>query len=810
MRHLFTYMSLFAIAGTAQAQSAEILVESRQEPGVSEVKVALQGRPFAFERVGPRQIDLVTPEAGNVFDTRLVAVAEKSPHIESARQVGDSSSSRLRLVLKCDCDFDMGMQGDSITLRILDPLGSEIDTASLPDPTSPEKQKAIRGSGSPHAPFSSPRPVARVARNNSLEAISNSADNGNTVPSSSIPADDEVRFAREHLMEQLARAADQGLLEFASDRSADLFPEPPEDAAVNSFSEAETASEDDGEEEASLPIASEDQEETNSADMVEAQPVLQTTLEIPVRAKTAKDRDFQPGRTDTLVAVAPCLEPNELRLSDWTDERDFLDAVAAYRAALLDQFDEPRADAVAGLTRLYIVNGFGAEAAQLLKLYGDTVEDSDLLKDLARIVDGERPSPRGPIATSAPCSGPALMWRRIAGLGEIGPPDPMVGDEALVDAFANQPVSVRSLVGPALISNLVDRNELEAAQRINLIMSRVPESNADALDFARAKLLESTGEPEAAEALFRRLAQRDSLETQQALVKLVDSLIRRSASVPQELTDSLSAAARLARGSAMETQLIVSETRARAFSEGLNSALIGARNAMERTPSQRPVFEDAIHSVLEGMTAGATGPVEYSRAILENSDLISPSSAGDVARRHVASELTKIGLANAALDILEPTMSRRTPATRRVAAAALLHLGRPEDVIIALEGLSDDESLRLTAEAYEQLSKFDDALKTSDQLEVPSDRPNQALRAGDWAGAAETDDANRRLLAAYMASQDSPTELSPSELERQSEEAQAYLAPPQVGVEVTLDDARKLMEASRSVRSTIEEVLDDG
>ena len=811
MRKLGAASVLWFAAAAAAAQDNPIEVRSNLAPGVSEIRIALKGRPFALERVGPRQIDVIASESGQTFDTTRVATASKSPHIESIRQVPDEVSSRLRFVLKCDCEFDLGVQGGNVQLRILDPLGGEIAMADdLPKAQPASQRRRIRGSGSPNAPFQAPSPLLRRASGEEPEPSVVESASATEEPADApaaledAPATAEVRLAREHLMRQLARAADQGLLEFKGD-SAEIFPEAADDPPRPSAQEEEPPETTEIETAEAAPAAAPEEE---AEPQVEIAKPVENLVEMPLRARTAKDRDFRPDRGETFVRAAPCIDEGKLDLSAWIEDRPFIDAVAAYRAVLVDQFDEPRANAVTSLSRLYIAHGFGAEASQLLELYGEAVEDRDVLSDLAKIVDGRRPASDGPLAESAPCSGPATLWRRAAGLRETGPAGPETSDDEMITAFSDLPLSVRSLIGPSLIVNLVDRDEVDAAQRINLILSRVPESNMDALDFARAKLLASTGEVEAAEALLRRLAKRDSPQTREALIALSESLIERGGEIPKELTDSLSAAARLARGETSETMLVVAATRARLFSDGLAPALASADDAMKRTPSKAEAFRDAAHSVLEMATADRVGRVAYSRAIIAYGDLISPDKAGDAARRKVARELTDLGLANAALDILSPSMVREDPSTQRTAAFALLSLGRPEDALIAIEGLEDDESLELRVSAYEQLGRFEDAAKARALLGA-ADLADAALRAGDWAGAAQNDDEETRLLAAYMAALNADED-APAGAETDSPDAQAYLNPPAVERDLTLENARRVMDGSRSVRETIEKALTDG
>ncbi|MEM8754060.1 MAG: hypothetical protein AAGF90_13860, partial [Pseudomonadota bacterium] len=272
---------------------------------------------------------------------------------------------------------------------------------------------------------------------------------------------------------------------------------------------------------------------------------------------------------------------------------------------------------------------------------------------------------------------------------------------------------------------------------------------------------------------------------------------------------------------------------ATALSAGLPAALAKVEDALARRPIARPILEDAGHAALEQAEAGEA-PLAYARAVIDYAPLVSTDIAGDAARLKVARELRAIGLANAAERMLAPTETRGGTAVKLEAAAIQLALGAPDRALERLEGLAGAEPARLRAEAYAALGRLSDAAASAREAtdEAPDIRAGRAFRAGDWAEAVGSGAEANRLLAAFMAGDrgapvddafaadastggERPDEVlaagSPPLADVEDPAAaDAFVAPPAVGPEVTLRDARSVMDASETVRSVIEEALNDG
>ncbi|MEX2521100.1 MAG: hypothetical protein WD969_17430 [Paracoccaceae bacterium] len=815
MKGRATFLGLAAAlcAHPGYAADGPIRIRASDIAYASQLRIDLGEAGFEIERTGPRQVDLVADGAGTEFDLTEIFPGALARRVVSARPMPGEAATRLRFLLNCDCDYAARISGGVLAIEFRDPstpAGSKDDPLELEDDQTARTR--IAGNAGATAPRFSPAPRGRSA----TPALDPVAAALVAAPDDlSEPPAEEIVIARQRLLEQLSRAADQGLLEFSSPEAAAAAPPAPDEPMRKRQRDPEPDLA------AKIPAPAPEPAPPALAEP----PSTVAAMELLVRARTAIDRDFPADRSDTIVDRAPCIADARLDAPSWPDAARFSSEHARLSASLLDDFDNPEPGAATDLARLYIVAGFGVEARAVIDLYGAVIDDPDLLRDLAAIAGGRTPAPNGPIATAGPCSGQAAIWFLASGLQPPAQPDAAEAataavTDAMIKALAESPVPLRLLLGPPLMTNLANRGEIETARRIDLLLRRVPGDHGPGVDLARARLMILSDETEAAEALFLRLGRRDLPEAREALLLLLDSRIRRGAPIDTELTEALAEAAFIARGGPMARALKIAEIRARARSEGLGPALATVREALARTPSNAIILRDAGHAALEDASAAETGQLAYVRAVLAHRDDISTDMAGDAARRRIAEEMTGIGLANGALAILDPALQRGAPGSRRAAARARIALGDEAEAFKALDGLEGVEAARLRAAAEEVAERPAAAMKTLAGLEAGGDhggaeaRAELALRAGAWAEASAAGTPEHRLLAAFMAGPEAGVATRPS-LEVAAAPgapgaAAAFFDPPRVEGEVTLGAAQSVMDASRAVRAVIEEALNDG
>lgn len=858
--HLFfaTIFGAISITGLA-AQAEAILVEASETADATRIGMAIGERPFLVDTAGPRQVDVVIPETGIAFDLSALLIGGRGLRIDAARTLLDENSSRVRLVMNCDCSVAADIEGGMLWVSLRDAAQSALSSDAVDDVPA-ETIEAPSRFASAQAPVASPRPWPRgVAPSDDLEkpdfALETGLSNTATPGAKNVGTDvaNEVQLAREALIRQLARAAEQGLLDFSSEQSAGLFEVPVADDLEperTSKAEAEPKNRDQGDTGPSADDGVTDPLAAQTAPALLLRP-QSAEVELPVRSRTARDKRFRTDRAETWVRRVQCAPDASFAMPEFRTVEAAQNRLAELRNDLVDEFDDFDPVIVDALSRLWVSLGFGAEAGLLLDLSAEPDASHALLKDLSKVVDGEHPAVTGPLALMGPCSPLASIWFEAAGFqlesGAAERQSPAYADAphaaertfAMIEAFGKMPVRLRLLLGPSLMRARLDQGDVATARKIDLVLRRMVAPPSAEHDLARARLLLMSSQPEEADLLFRRLAERNVPEAWDALLQLAERAREQPSPTDQSLADALGDAAMLARGGPKFRSLKVAEIRTRALSEGLGPALSQIADALRRAPQDAAILTDAAHAALETARADDRVPLEYARAVLDYANVISRFPSGDQARRRVAAELTGIGLANAALTILDPASPRGVPSLLREEARARISLQDGTGALRALGDLADPASAALRSEAFLLLSRPEDAFAEllAEPTATVDERARVALLSGNWSEASRDGPAARRILAAGMAQSVGEASLASRPDAAETEQAgvtqsdaiatepvtalrglvtrtpgaaDAVLSPVRVGEDVTLGDAEAVLDGSRAIRGLIEEALPNG
>ncbi|MEM8751873.1 MAG: hypothetical protein AAGF90_02750, partial [Pseudomonadota bacterium] len=313
-------VSTAALSATAAA-AQEIALRGGDEFGASWVELDPRGARVVVEDSGSRQVDLVAEGVDWDLDLSAVTLVGAASRVLDAREVSNPTGTRLRFLLACDCAFAAVMTGDAIRIEFRDRTDdrnaaaradAEPEEIASAAPEIDDEELLRRRGGTRFAPLRAPRPNARgragagVDIDADLPALAAVADEPPSTDIEATPADkaEEVRIARRKLLEQLSRAAEQGLLEFASEEAAEAAPPPPEpdrtelaEAAPPPAPEPEAA-----------PIPPEPEAEASAFPEATEPPRPADPIELPVRARTAVDKAFRPDRRDTIVVTEACVE----------------------------------------------------------------------------------------------------------------------------------------------------------------------------------------------------------------------------------------------------------------------------------------------------------------------------------------------------------------------------------------------------------------------------------------------------------------------------------------------------------------------
>ncbi|SEA56072.1 hypothetical protein [Rubrimonas cliftonensis] len=653
------------------------------------------------------------------------------------------------------------------------------DTAATPAPPSAEPAREVSGAiaaGEP--PADSPSTVAAPQESAQVAAPPEAAEPEPAPAAPSLPGDaaSRIEAARQALLQQLARAADEGFLELS-------------DRADPSAIARET----------SAPV---------DTDLPEPNLRARTALDI------ARDRDArlprrEPARPDN------CLPAAEFALADWADDRPMDEQLAPLRRAMVGEFDRPDPEAVLAYARLMTHFGFGAEARAALDAFRSGVTAPASLSELAFIVDGETPPEDGVLRRGIDCPGPHALWAAsaAASASALDPADIRLDD--LISQIGRVPERLRAAVVAPIARTALDAGDVGGAERLSAVVTRGVDDLATIdpmMAVLLARIQAARGRHAVAEDALTALAQRTSPAGVEAMIELVSQRLARGLPAPEGLADNMEAVAFALGDSDLGRRLLVAAARARAATEGLAPALESLAVLAERAGDDAAAGAAAREFLIDHVPDTAHG-VEYARAVLTHLALIGDGPEADAARVAVARNFASVGVENLGEALLAPALRRGDIDARLAASDAALAAGAPERALDHLDGLIRPDAAKLRALAYAALGRAPEAARAARESGDAEFAATMAWRAGDWAGAAKAGDADRRIVAAWM----SGAESLPDDLRAAADESPELgvlaKALPEEGAaeaETVVGEAEAALAASRRRREAMGGLLTDG
>ena len=265
---------------------------------------------------------------------------------------GDRPAS-LRIEFGCDCEVTSFWHEKSLLVLDVKKAETRRDTAELapeetlmPPPVVTRPRVSLQREEIPvFEALSLPQPAFPTAGNAGENDTA-----GEALPIPDMPDEVTIAEARDRLLEQLSRAASQGLLSPRRDFDPRIKPETEEKSDQSE----------------------EDRNQVGSH-VSEITPLDHVNLQ----AQSSIDRDF----LDTLenrarqVLGNVCLEDELLDAGSWGTDAPFAQQVGPKRIALMEEFDKPNQATTRELAKLYLFFGFGEEALQLISLLPDDTQE---------------------------------------------------------------------------------------------------------------------------------------------------------------------------------------------------------------------------------------------------------------------------------------------------------------------------------------------------------------------------------------------------------------------------------------------------
>ncbi|MFD2172955.1 hypothetical protein [Rhodobacter lacus] len=741
MRFLALFLAgLLALASPGAAQ--QIDVRSGEHDGFSRLVFMFPpGTGWSTERVeGGYRLETETPrrfDLTNVFrlipKNRIRAVTAdvnaRSVFIETGPDVHlESFQLPIGAVV-----IDIADGADTTPVAAAGMQPGPVPQARSYLPTPNQGYLDLYWAGREAAPQPGPQPAPEVSAAQVIPTTPRTAPASEPEPTRLNRPDARIDAAELALIDQLGRAASQGLITMqmpaARPENGQAEPhgetqahEPPEHAA------AEPSTPD----HAPAPDA---EHSTAPATSEEA---------LALQSETVIDRDMAAlFDADRLTELGNSCPPDRsYDLQSWLSDAPPVQQISEARRDLLEEFDKPRAEALDHLAQVYIALGFGAEARMIYPSFG--LEIPARIEALADLVDGRQPKPRPEFAAQISCNGKVALWSLLA-MPEA-PAKAMVNFGAVVRAYAALPGDIRNLIGPQLSARLIEVGAPDVAETVRSMLARAPVDNATALDVIDAHIDLSEGKTAAATERLDRVAKSGSETAAEALALSIETKLAEGAAITEADVDNASALSLQLRGSPLGDQL----TRATILGEGSTAKFKDAFRALNNwDASQDSKLRDRTRNDLVAMQAKLPDDKLFIETFFRHRNEWSPEQLDPAVQVALADRLARIGFWISARTVIAPE-TRGTPPGRMALARAALSGHDAAAAYSHLLGLEGEDAALLRGEALSLLGRHDSAEQAYAEAGDTAAQTEAAWRAGDWNHIADSgSETQKKFLALF-------------------------------------------------------------
>ncbi|SMH43000.1 hypothetical protein [Maritimibacter sp. HL-12] len=643
--------------------------------------------------------------------------------------------------------------------RIFDGLGQPPDRIELPLafeqawPTGNAMSLAL-----PPAPLENDKPPAPSETSSAAPEQTGNAPETIPEPQESGSRASEMQSL---LLEQIARAAAQGLLE------ADLEPITVDPAAVPS-----------------PEVVPPDAAKAEPAPTGRKPPTDRSHMEV----ETGVDRAASESRASVITGAGDHCIPSEFfDVSSWGGAGEtFAQDLGAFRGQTIGEFDKSDSDGVTGLVRYYIYMTFGAEALAMMRNNPNDVARSDLLEIMAEIMDTGVSRNAALLVDQMACKGETALWSVLAQPRLDRSRE--INTNAVALSFAGLPPHIRIHLGAPLLNKLLEAGDLEAADSVKNAMDLATPAGSGDLDAIALRFDRMRDDADTARGRLDEMLAKDDVSMPDAFLDHVDAELGRGRLIPDEQISLLESLAFERRGSDESTPFLVTAIRARALSGDFATAFSGLVDFRDMSSLNERERRDLVGEVFRRLNEDAADET-FLRYLLPRLDLVVGLPADE--RRGLAERLLDLGLTSPARIVLEGQDSLPGPQDRFLFARAAMLDGRPDVAIGYLAGIENEVANGLRAEALEAAGDFGGAFRAYLASGDTDSAGRMAWQGELWDDLAKIGEGTVRDVAHLMRDPDAVDKRSTSE-------------EPQV----SLAGALGVIDESRTSRAILESLLD--
>lgn len=694
MRAMRNAAAAVLIAAPHMALADPLPVQSGEHPDFSRLVTLVRDAEWSISQSG-REVVLSVPENQAGFDISTVFARMPKSHIAKIETLGDT----MRLTLACDCAVSAFLEKDAYVV-----IDVSQDPAALSAPPLSSAPNTQESPALPVVAEASPLAASIAPEEPSAQDTSGLATVGAAFEQAdplSLSEQNVVSQVQTRLSEELAIAALRGVLTpvAGSDNRTILRPQIDPESILRALPETTPP------------------EETTPPSRPRANLRISTSRDFPSTFRAATDAVAASGEV--------CPADDTFDIAAWGGSASFTAQVASARDGLYDARDRLDHDRAVKLAKTYLYFGFGAEAQSILALDPALIEEHAALHSLGDLMDGRTIGAASPFAGLSECTGPVALWAMLA---LPDPPSGALPDSAeALKSLNGLPGHLRRVLAPMLSRTLLSYGDSEGASAALRSIERLPTPLPSAGQLAKAKVEMDKGQSDRGFERLSSVAEDNTPQSPEALVKLVESKLARDLPISPETAGLVEAYASELRdapiGPALRRAHVIALAKSGQFDRAYEASdrLGGGEDSEEAHELQRTL----LHELIEAADA-VTFLTHAYRLPSEQVARLSVTDQIALARR-----LFDLGFTPRAEQIISQVSTPTKRADRQILAARIsLAMGKPWMAKAELLGVSGPEVAQLRADA----DRMSGGLEQARQYYAATDQQPKADESAILAG----------------------------------------------------------------------------
>lgn len=418
-----------------------------------------------------------------------------------------------------------------------------------------------------------------------------------------------------------------------------------------------------------------------------------------------------------------CPSDEDFAIENWAGSTGFNGAIGELRAQLYVEFDKLDHAVAEKLARAYVHYGFGAEAIAILKLDPRLFAANEPISVIAEIMENGSLQKSSTVDSHIDCDSDVALWALLSRIEHDSPT--RFNESAALRAANKLPKHLRLFIAPLLSDRfLMNHDSVNAAKAMRSI-DRLPEALRPEGQLAQANLSLENGEIEEGEDYLLQVVASGSMQSPEALVRLVESRLKQQEPISFETAALVRAYAQEYRGSELGDRLQNAQILALAKSGQFDHAF-----------SLLKELHDGGHQDLKAIVLAELTSTANAITFLDHVLRQPLEGLADLEKdiqNHVVRRLNSLGFPSQAQRILTASIGSGSQVNDLVLVAEVaLALHQPLQAEAALSGLEGAEAITLRARAFEMSGLHDEAHELYQRQGAESDAVVSAWLSDRW------------------------------------------------------------------------------